>query len=212
MILGIATAGAVIATSIDSGKQRELTEKGQITDRFTKANDQLGSDAIEGRLGGICALEQIMKDSADYEDPIIEILAAYVRNRTSRDTSPPASPSPKPDQSRLAKTPTDIQAALTVLIRRPDPENHRIINLARSYLDGVFLDDANLTRADLTGTHLDGASLTGADLRGANLTGANLAYAKLAGAKLHGAVLTGVDLTHVDLTGADLSQATFPGN
>jgi hypothetical protein len=30
-----------------------LTEQGQVTDRYTKAIEQLGSDKLDGRIGGI---------------------------------------------------------------------------------------------------------------------------------------------------------------
>jgi hypothetical protein len=40
-----------------------ITEEGQITDRFSKAIDQLGSDKLEIRLGGIYALERIAQES-----------------------------------------------------------------------------------------------------------------------------------------------------
>jgi len=39
----------------------ELTEQGQITDRYTKAVEQLGSDKLDVRIGGIYALERIAR-------------------------------------------------------------------------------------------------------------------------------------------------------
>lgn len=41
----------------------ELSEQGQVTDRYTKAIEQLGSDKLNIRLGGIYALERIARDS-----------------------------------------------------------------------------------------------------------------------------------------------------
>jgi len=41
----------------------ELTEQGQVTDRYTKAIEQLGSDKLDVRIGGIYALERIARDS-----------------------------------------------------------------------------------------------------------------------------------------------------
>jgi ABC-type multidrug transport system fused ATPase/permease subunit len=40
-----------------------LTEQGQITERFTRAIEHLGSEKLEIRLGGIYALERIDRDS-----------------------------------------------------------------------------------------------------------------------------------------------------
>jgi hypothetical protein len=60
------------------------TQEGQITDRFTKAIDQLGKTGPENmafRLGGIYALERIAKDSERNHWPIMEVLTAYVREK-----------------------------------------------------------------------------------------------------------------------------------
>jgi hypothetical protein len=56
-----------------------LTRQGQITERFTRAIDQLGHDRTEIRLGGIYALERIAKESEEDHWPIMEVLTAYVR-------------------------------------------------------------------------------------------------------------------------------------
>src|SRR5215207_2875546 len=60
-----------------------ITEQGQITERFTRAIDQLGATddgkpKLEIRLGGIYALERIAKDSPKkYYATIMEVLMAY---------------------------------------------------------------------------------------------------------------------------------------
>ena len=41
----------------------ELTEQGQVTDRFTRAIEQLGSDKLDVRIGRIYALERVARDS-----------------------------------------------------------------------------------------------------------------------------------------------------
>src|SRR5690606_7462200 len=61
---------------------RVLAEQGQITERFTKAVEQLGSSEISIRLGAIYALERIAKDSERDLTTIMETLAAFVRERT----------------------------------------------------------------------------------------------------------------------------------
>jgi len=50
----------------------QTTKEGQITDRFTKAIDQLGKDNLAVRLGGIYALERLAKDSEYDPDNHIE--------------------------------------------------------------------------------------------------------------------------------------------
>jgi hypothetical protein len=213
--------------------QQHLVEQGQITDRFSKAIEQLGSDKLDIRLGGIYALERIIRDSAADEPPIIEVLSAFVRDHAALPAVPP-SPNTS-DDSRLA---TDVQATLTVLGRRPDPDNphHRAIdlhgvrlagaNLHRASLIGADLADADLQFAELAGANLrdanlhgtrlyrvelGGAELGGATMSAAYLYGANLHGADLHGADLHGANLHGANLAIANLTGADLTDALLDG-
>jgi len=62
-----------------------LTESSQITERFTRAIDQLearderGGKRLEIRLGGIYALEWITHDSPTYYEAVTDVLAAYIR-------------------------------------------------------------------------------------------------------------------------------------
>ena len=69
-------------------KNLKIAQEGQITERFTRAVDQLGAidqlgnPAIEIRLGGIYALERIANESEKDYWPIMEILTAYVRKNS----------------------------------------------------------------------------------------------------------------------------------
>ncbi|WP_191838651.1 pentapeptide repeat-containing protein [Catellatospora chokoriensis] len=202
-------------------EQQRLTERGQITDRFTRANDQLSSDKLEARLGGIYALEQIMKDATEvYEDPTIEIISAYIRSHSPRPSAGTAEPSASP---RLADgpvaRPVDVQAALTVLSRRPGPDSHQRIDLTGANLVGANLYKGNLSRALLVGADLRYSflidadlhhiSLFAADLRWANLSAALLTGAFMAKADLRDAVLSNADLNTAELLDADLSRANL---
>src|SRR5215210_5612689 len=79
-----------------SERTLEATRDQQVTERFTRAIDQLGSShedrnpRLEVRLGGIYALERIARDSpkSDYST-VMEVLTAYVRENTSQ--APPSS-------------------------------------------------------------------------------------------------------------------------
>jgi hypothetical protein len=64
---GLFAAGALIFTARNYTLSRRtfgLTEQGQVTDRYTKAVEQLGSDKLDVRIGGIYALERVARDSA----------------------------------------------------------------------------------------------------------------------------------------------------
>jgi hypothetical protein len=55
-VAGLFAAGALLFTALNFRLSRltfELTEQGQVTDRFTKSVEQLGSDKLDVRIGGI---------------------------------------------------------------------------------------------------------------------------------------------------------------
>ncbi|MGZ6870192.1 MAG: hypothetical protein ACXVHI_07810 [Frankiaceae bacterium] len=61
----------------------ELTEQGHITERYTKSIEQLGSNGLDVRLGGIYALERIAVDSARDHPTVVEVLSAFVREHSN---------------------------------------------------------------------------------------------------------------------------------
>jgi uncharacterized protein YjbI with pentapeptide repeats len=213
----VVTAGAVA-----TGLTLRLNREGHITDRYTKAIDQLGSERLDVRLGAIYALERIMIDSTRDHPTIVEVLAAYVREHALLETDYGAT-AVGGDQLYWTlpewtdRPATDVQAALTVLGRRPPGRaERRVLNLGRTRLGGADLIDANLTGATLTGANLHHAMLLRAKLTGAHLIGANLQRAKLKGADLTGAALLVADLSdaalpEADLSGADLDSAKLIG-
>ena len=190
---GLLAAGALWFTA----RTFTLSREGQVTDRYTKAIEQLGSDKLDVRIGGIYALERIARDSARDHPTVMEVLTAFIREHSNEPWSPPVSGGGEPE--RLTRP--DVQAALTVVRRRDQTRDIQAINLV----------DADLTYADLTDANLAGANLTHADLTGAILAGANLTGANLATVTLTGATLTGANLTTVTLIGATLAEATLIG-
>jgi hypothetical protein len=205
-----------------------------VTDRYTKAIEQLGSGELDVRIGGIYALEGVARDSATDHPTVMVVLTAFVREHSREPWPPPDSPRTtwitwrgrfraggRP-QERSARP--DIQAAVTVLGRRDARRDIQPIHLNGADLTAADLRDADLGGADLTEATLRDADLTRADLteatpRRADLGGADLAEAilrsvDLRGADLHAATLTSATLTRADLTGAflggaDLTEATL---
>ncbi|AKB82512.1 hypothetical protein MSBR3_1934 [Methanosarcina barkeri 3] len=194
--------------------------EGQITERFTRAVNQLGAidqsgnPAIEIRLGGIYALERIADRSGKDYWPIMEILTAYIRKN-----SPIENYNIKTeDIKNQDKVSFDIQAILTVIKRRRYFFNsgesdcldlHETClngaNLKGAHLEKVNLYRANLKKADLEGAYLQEADFLAAKLRSANLKKANLCGADLEEANLCGADLEGAHLKDVN------SSPEFPG-
>lgn len=66
------------------GEQTRADQQRRITESFSKAAEQLGSDKLEVRLGGVYSLERISKESLDDYWTVMENLTAFVRERSRR--------------------------------------------------------------------------------------------------------------------------------
>jgi Pentapeptide repeats (8 copies) len=154
-------------------EQLPLTRQGQVAERFTRAVDQLGSDKLEQRLGGIYGLERIAKDSPDTDIRLVvaEVLTAYVRQHAGQFSNVAPGPSGAVELSTRAP---DVQAVMTVLGRRTTVVTDPPLNLPYVDLRGANLRGAQLQRAYLYGARLDQARLDGAQLQKANLYGTKL--------------------------------------
>jgi hypothetical protein len=188
VIVGVAGFWANVR---NTNKTTALALQGQVTDRYTKAIDQLGSDKeIDVRIGGIYALERIAHDSPRDHPTIMEVLAAFIRGH-SREQWPLAEDGAEPPERT---TRPDVQAAATVIGRRTIRYDSRPIDLGSANLTAATLGDANLGDANLGDANLTSATLTGANLRLADLADANLDHA---------------DLDHANLTRANLDGARW---
>jgi hypothetical protein len=59
--------------------QTEADRQRRISESFSKAVEQLASDKLEARLGGIYTLERISRESQEQYWPVMEILTAFLR-------------------------------------------------------------------------------------------------------------------------------------
>src|SRR5829696_1127253 len=93
--LVLAVAQILAGTALLSGlyftwRTLQVNREGQITERFTRAIEQLGathddnSKNLELRLGGIYALERIARESEEDHWSIMEVLTAYVWQHSPR--------------------------------------------------------------------------------------------------------------------------------
>jgi Pentapeptide repeats (8 copies) len=190
---GLFAAGALVFTA----RNFALSRAGQVTDRYTRAIEQLGSDKLDVRIGSIYALERVAHDSDRDHPTVMEVLTAFIREHSREQWPTPGSDGVEPARS----TRPDVQAALTVVGRRVAARDIRPIELR-----GAVLTAADLTNANLASAVLASAVLTNAYLADVDLTGANLYLADLGGA-----ILTGADFTGALLTGADFGSANLIG-
>ncbi|MGW7260528.1 pentapeptide repeat-containing protein [Streptomyces sp. NPDC054834] len=215
-------------------EQAELTREGQYTDRYTQAVTQIASDEPVQQLGGIYALERIMRDSEKDHVTIVEVLAAFVREHAPASLPPstrhrlrrarrnlragtPVTPAQRETYTERdlwePHRPTEpVQAALTVLGRRPEGRDEPFhINLAWTDLRRANLDNARLEGVNLANARLERATLVEARLKGASLIKAHLEWATLVQTRLEGADLTGAHLEHAAMNGVHLEGAHLTG-
>ncbi|GGJ91233.1 hypothetical protein GCM10010123_21270 [Pilimelia anulata] len=201
-------ARGIVATAEESKRQRQITLTGQLTDRFNKAIEQLGTpgaDKLDMRLGGIYSLERIMRESEFDQSTIVEVLSAFVRNRTPARTAAPE------------KQDIDVEAAIRVLARRPerpDPSARGRVNLQATNLSGVQLSHADLRGTDCKLCKVNNAilwriNLSESELVAAEFTKATMNHAHLRNAQLFLADFAGTDLGESDLSEAVAIKAKF---
>ncbi len=215
----------LIVNYFNSQAEMQLTQQRLITERFSKAVEQIGNPKEEVVIGGIYSLERIAKDSPKDQWTIMEVLTSYIR-KNSPIPSNIQQLKPEERQKALEKLPSvsiPVQAALTVIGRRKvendqagdnlaettDFSKIKILDLSGTNLRGANLTEANLNRANLTEANLNGAYLNGAYLNRAYLYGANLIGAELIGADLIGADLIGAKLNGANLIVANLTEANL---
>jgi uncharacterized protein YjbI with pentapeptide repeats len=201
-------------------RQLDVAQQGQVTDRFTRAIDQLGHGVLDVRLGGIYALERIAKDSLQDRTVIVEVLIGFIRGHAPW---PPTCLGQFVADAPIEKVPPlqvralDVQAALTVLARREVSLpllDLKVTDLRRADLTGARLEKADLTgarleKADLREAQLQEARCDEAQLQDADLSRANLQRARFRGAQLPGATCFAAQLQNADLSYAQLQRANL---
>ena len=214
--------------SLQATKQAQLAQDAQTTERFSRSVEQLGSDSVAVRIGGVYSFDKLMHDSPSDQQAIVKILSNFISFQ--------AKSAPVTDESNKTRSaPADFLTALNVLdaywaagARGDQPSMlltgakfSKLVadspSMRGADLTGADLTYASLRSTDLTGAHLPNADLSnalmldskliGADLNSAYLNQTNLSRSDLSNARLRGAYLTGTNLTDAHLNGADLNGA-----
>jgi hypothetical protein len=212
-------------------KEAQIAKDGQITERFSKAVEQLGSENSAVCLGGVYALERIAHDSQYDHWSIMEILTTFVRDKAGWQTEEWNAEMSDIDELvsiEIARTNLDWEEFYEVSgdfkpryphEEKPPKRISIIIQTIMTVIGRRALmhekgrpDRLNLRRTDLPKNDDEPdnliippctwANLTGADLRDANLFNTNLAHCTL-----NGTDLRGVDLSYTAITPEQLKQA-----
>jgi hypothetical protein len=93
--------------------EHDATQR-RITDLYTKAADQLGSDKAPVRLAGLYALERVAQDNPGQRHTIVNVLCAYLRMPfTPPAEQPPAEDAPESEHVRFETRTQERQVRLT---------------------------------------------------------------------------------------------------
>jgi uncharacterized protein YjbI with pentapeptide repeats len=205
-------------TQENAARNLAIAQEGQITERFTRAVEQLGNkESMASRLGGIYALERIAQDSERDHWPIVEILCAFVRENAAWKGGDAAVPENVEDMLVSIKEPEpDIRSILKVLGRRTlanETDNQKLdllrTDLRRHVLEGAHLEKANISHSRMDWSTLRDTHLDGAFLFNSHLEKVFALKASFKGAQLGEAHLERAWLQYADFEGADLSRTHF---
>lgn len=180
-------------------------EARRITELYTKAVEQLGSDKAPVRLGGLYALERLAQDNPRQRQTIVNVWCAYLR----MPYTPPDTPQPEPDaeekilsdhRERMQEREVRLtaQRLITDHLRPGDDEDHP----AETFWADTDLD---LTGATLMDWNQHGCRVRVVVFNGAQFTG---------DAVFHGARFTGdAEFDRARFIGdAVFNKARFTGN
>lgn len=181
----IVGTGGAVALLLTARRQRyteltlvhttsDATER-RITELYTKAADQLGSDKAPVRLAGLHAMERLAQNTPEQRQTIVDVICAYLRMPyTPPENQPPAEDAPAEEHTRYENRRQEQQVRLTaqdILSRNLRINQHNVGQRRRRWWHrtpppavpnwpGISLDLAGalLVEFELTGCQLDYAN------------------------------------------------------
>jgi len=221
--IGLATWRSTVASA-----QAKTAQQGHITDRFSKAVEQLGTENVTVRIGGIYALKRIAQDSRDRDHiSVMEVLTNFIRHspyakqqREAKDKDDNldryfalckedekyAEKHPTPEHGHIIDCPDIIAAIDTIQTRTAD---QKIFETSHNYIP--TLKNANFSYFNLDDVDLSGFDLNGVNLQKANINGVNLSNVDLSGYDLKNADFSCAILLNIDLSKSELVGSSFLG-
>ena len=194
----------------------DATER-RVTELYTKAADQLGSDKAPVRLAGLYALERLAQDNPGQRQTIVDVICAYLQMPYTPPGSPPIEP-PTTHPSAASTVQTEGEDGRR---EREDQQQQRYEKQLQEYEKRAQEQRVRMAAHQILRRHLSPygpakrvrwdtrIDLAGAYLVRADFARTDLSLANLAKADLSCAVLAQADLTCADLTEAGLSWANL---
>lgn len=207
-------------------RRTRASEQGVTVERLTRAMDQLASEDLSIRLGGILGLEQIAMLHEEEREKIMTILTTRIheldqrikQDRSLQEAARLEYPEGYPEQNKRKDIEIAVKA-LSHILSCYEPEHMmycglRDVDLYNLFFVGTDMSRFRLTNADISWSVMESANFSGVELDRANLTHANVRYANFSHASLTGGNLTEIflhmgDLSGACLRGANLTSATL---
>lgn len=221
--VGVAPLGLWLASQRTETlmEQTKNEAKRRITDAFTKAVELLGNTDTAVKQGGIYALGRLALEDEGERPKILDILAAYVRQKGAeyhsdiriREELAPAGAGAGADEEKQAglisakkSMHIDLEAAIAAI---RDLRHESVVMRELSPEHGLDLSNTILVNADFSNTMLGRIEFgrIGLARAGAGFSRTELPHANLSDSQFHGCVFE-----NSDLRGANMVNAKFPGS
>ena len=183
---------ATVLSDLDATEPR-------ITEPYTKAVEQLGSDEAPVRFGGLYALERLAQDNPAHRQTIVNVICAYLRMPFFR--TAPAS-KPEPEAAEGENEPGTECEALTDGIGGAWQQERQVRLTAQRIIAEHLRDDRSEEQRSTDPPSSHFWNNIRLDLTGATLIDFNLVNGVMADANFHGAAFSG---------DASFDEVTFGG-
>jgi hypothetical protein len=206
---------AYVARRLVAARQRtaEATELGKSAEIMAAAFAGLGGPDINIRMGAIFTLERHARDRPSDQGPIVQTLAAFVRERCPAPVPQLVRGSyQNPSAEAIYMPPaTDVQAAVTLSGYDLSNGDFTGTSFRGAYLCATNFAGAKIERGDFQLAMIEGADFYGAKAQEASFSAAYCGQSRFAHCDLAGARFVESDLRDTDFTGANLQRADLAG-
>ena len=195
---------AIVLSDFDATERR-------ITELYTKAVEQLGSDQASVRSGGLCALERLAQDNPAHRQAIVNVICAYLRMPFSP-TAPASKPEPEAGEGQ--KEPGTESETGTAGIGDTWQQERRVRLTAQRILAEHLRDDRAKDHQSTDPPSSRFWNNIRLDLTGATLIDFNLVNGVMADANFHRAAFAGDASFHRAAFSGDarFGEAAFSGD
>ncbi|GLW95445.1 hypothetical protein Aglo03_62610 [Actinokineospora globicatena] len=184
----------------------------RVTELYTKAVEQLGSDKAPVRLGGLYALERLAQDNPTQRQTIVNVLCAYLRMPyTPPTTTPSRRLGVRRPLTKRTAAPTPTQDDAATIQRKDSAREEREVRLAAQRILAQHLRPGTDEPDNYNETYWGALDI---DLTGTTLTDLDFSRCRIRTLDLHAATFTGdARFRGVTLTGnAGFNETLFTGN